>query len=274
MSDDPLKPEKAVSAVAEIISVAKGNPDARAAGANVAKSLAIVTETVKTVLLPLAALNYGARRAQEYFQTKFESDMSKRTVGIPADDVVAPKASVAGPALQGLAFSHDEEELKDLYLGLLATSMDGRSPGAAHPAFAEVIRQISVDEVKLLESGLKYAGGSLAIASIRRTRTDPTGYVTIVRHVLNTRNEAGEQSEHNLLSAYVDNWVRLGLFEVSFAEHLLDDGSYDWVAERPEFIAASGKPIPEGWRLEFQKGIMTRTEFGAAFARAVGILSR
>ncbi|MFL5495446.1 MAG: Abi-alpha family protein, partial [Gemmatimonadales bacterium] len=55
---------------------------------------------------------------------------------------------------KGLAFSHDEPELKDLYLALLASSMDARTAVMAHPAFSEGVRQLTSEEARLLRGVL------------------------------------------------------------------------------------------------------------------------
>ena len=141
--------EGAASVAGEVLRVAKNNPDARAAGQNLARSFKTVTETINVALLPLAMINYGMKRARHYFENKFPEEMGELLATIPDGELVEPKASVAGPALQGLAYSHDEDELKALYLGLLATAMDGRVQDEAHPAYAEIIRQLSANELNL-----------------------------------------------------------------------------------------------------------------------------
>ena len=66
--------------------------------------------------------------------------------------LVAPKASLAAPAMQQLGFSLDEPALKEMYLNLLATASDNRSNSAAHPSFVEVIKQLSAEETQILNT--------------------------------------------------------------------------------------------------------------------------
>ena len=94
-------------------------------------------------LIPLAAVNFGIQKAKEYFTQKFSIEFSDVISDIPEEHLIDPKPSIAGPALQGLAFSIDENELKNLYLQLLKTAVDGRVFEKAHPSFVEVIKQIS-----------------------------------------------------------------------------------------------------------------------------------
>jgi hypothetical protein len=55
----------------------------------------------------------------------------------------------------GLSYTFEEPSLKDLYLNLLATASDDRRADQAHPAFAEIIKQLTPDETKLLNSTLR-----------------------------------------------------------------------------------------------------------------------
>jgi|TARA_B110000971_G_scaffold115823_1_gene118708 hypothetical protein len=66
-----------------------------------------------------------------------------------------PKASIAGPTLQGLAFTHKEINLKEVFLNLLATSMDNRKANVAHPAFVEIVKQLNSEEAGLVRGILQ-----------------------------------------------------------------------------------------------------------------------
>jgi len=67
----------------------------------------------------------------------------------PPDQIVVPKPNVAGPALEALRYTWHEETLSDLYANLLAaSSMDKSTADGAHPAFVEIIRQLTPDEAK------------------------------------------------------------------------------------------------------------------------------
>ena len=67
----------------------------------------------------IGAVNFAFDRARQYFSERFAQDLGEKASAIPVDQIVEPKASIAGPALQGLAFSYDEPDLKEMYLNLL-----------------------------------------------------------------------------------------------------------------------------------------------------------
>lgn len=264
MSDDVS--ENVLKGVAgELLGVAKASPHMRAAGDHTAKALAIAAETIHTVLLPLAAMNYGARKAKDYFENKFSIDFEPRVADIPPEELVEPKASVAGPALQGLAYSFEENELREMYLALLASAMDGRTAKEAHPAFAEIIRQLSADEVSWLEP-LLVASGAAAAVEVRKIRNEDRGFHALRRHLL-PMVRSGTAVDDDRLPAWVDNWERLGLVSSTYTEHRADPTAYDWVEKHPTFVGLSRAPIEEGWKVGYEKGLVQVTDFGRSFAK-------
>src|SRR5712692_5071017 len=94
-----------IALVGEILKAAGDNPQVKEAGANLGQTALTITKTINNALLPLAAVNFAFDKARKYFAEKFESDLSAKASAIPVECLVEPKASIAGPALQGLAFT-------------------------------------------------------------------------------------------------------------------------------------------------------------------------
>lgn len=269
--DDPIKVAKdSVSLVSEVIKAAGESPQVKEAAGNLGQTAVTLTKTINNVLVPLAAINFAFDKAREYFSGKFQQDIAEKAAAIPPEHVVEPKASIAGPTLQGLAFTHEEPNLKEMYLNLLATSMDGRSASLAHPAFVEIIKQLDSEDARLVQGALKSAS-PIPIIQIHR-KLKGGGYHLLVHHLLNlTDTVTGNPVEDPQLAAMIDNWIRLGLVEVAYDKHLTDVAQYSWAERRPEFIRLSQMPQPDGAKVEYTTGIMQRTELGKRFARAIGV---
>jgi len=269
--DDPIKMAKeSVSLVTEVIKAAGDNPQVVEAANNLGKTAVTLTKTINNVLVPLAAINFAFDKAREYFSGRFQQDIAEKAEAIPPEHVVEPKASIAGPTLQGLAFTHEEPNLKEMYLNLLATAMDGRSSSLAHPAFVEIIKQLDSEDARLVQGALKSATAIPIIQIHRKLKTG--GYNLLVHHFLDLKDTVtGMPVEDPQLPAMIDNWIRLGLVEVAYDKHLTDAARYSWAEMRPEFVRLSQMPQPEGAKIEYQKGIMQRTELGKRFARAIGV---
>lgn len=257
--------------VTELLKSAKDDPNVRESGSNLGKSALTITGAINNALLPLAAVNFAFDRARKYFAERFADDLAVRAASIPASDLVEPKGSIAGPALQGLAFAHEEPDLREMYLNLLATAMDGRCSAVAHPAFVEVLKQVDSEEARLLK--LLLGRESMAVVEVRLERQGEEGWRVLDRHLMNLYwQQSKEPMEDRRLAAMVDNAVRLGLVEVSYDIFLTGSSSYSWVEQRPEY--ARHKSLHETGlaTVTFERGILRRTAFGVQFATAVGLL--
>ncbi len=145
-----------------------------------------VKQHVRLKLMQPLGMLFGVPR--EYFATNFENEMADRLADVPDEDLIAPKLSVAGPTVQGIAFTVEEPDLKAMYLNLLATASDKRVEASAHPAFAEVIRQLTSEEARLLAGALDAVHRAIVVIRRRITTTeDPTaqGHIVIANHVVN-----------------------------------------------------------------------------------------
>ena len=256
----PISPGNVVDVAKAVVRLASDSPELTEAGRSAARSVLTVTDAVENVLLPIAAVNFAFDKARNYFQRKFPADIAEVTKDIPPDAVVEPKVSVAAPALQGLAFSHEEEDLKAMYLNLLRTAMDARTTATAHPAFATIIRQMTATEAQLFKEVVE-AGSKLPIVNLVSRQGNLR---TLLRpDVLAYVNQAGEPTVHPDQPTAIGNWQRLGLVTVTYELAMMT--SYDWVETRPEYVAlktALGK-------LDVEKGIIQLSPFGQSFVDAV-----
>lgn len=118
-------------------------PAAKQAG----KTLETVGRTVNAALIPIRGVVWGIEKIEE-FVNKSVSSKLKNT---PVEDIVTPRITIAGPALEALRFTGDEITLREMYSNLLANAMDKKTEDHVHPSFVEIIKQLLPQEAKLLE---------------------------------------------------------------------------------------------------------------------------
>jgi len=212
--------KQGLSPVTEIIKAAGDNPQVKEAAGNLGQTAVTLTKTINNILVPLAAINFAFDKARAYFSGQFQEDIAEKAAAIPAEYVVEPKASIAGPTLQGLAFTHEEPNFKEMYLNLLATALDGRGASVAHPAFVEIIKQLDSEDARLIRYALQ-SPTAIPVVQIHRKHKDSGSFNVLVRHLLSlTNSTTGAAVEDPGIAAMVDNWVRLGLVEVAYDKHL------------------------------------------------------
>ena len=77
-------------------------------------------------------------------------DLGERMTAIPGSRRRAPALAFAAQALAGSV--RNGSTLRERYLNLLAAAMDGDAAARVHPAFLDVLRQLTPDEVRIIST--------------------------------------------------------------------------------------------------------------------------
>ncbi|UKJ63710.1 DUF4393 domain-containing protein [Cellulosimicrobium cellulans] len=209
----------------------------------------------------------------EYFESQFADDMAEKLADVPEEHITSPSPVVAAQSMEGLSYSLDEPDLKEMYLNLLATASDDRRSREAHPSYAQIIKQLSSTEAAYLKGALgsMHDRSVLSIAELRSKQADGSGLRAICSHLIELYSEeTGEFQADPDYPLYIDNWVRLGLATVSYEYEVTRKGAYDWVKEHPEYLKAATALEGDNERvLEVAHGIMRGTDLGRKFYDAV-----
>ena len=245
--------------------LAAESPNMKAAAESYGRRVAIKQAALLRLYQPLARF-LGVSR--DYFHTSFHEDMAKKLAEIPEEYLDTPSPSVAIPAMQGLSYSVEEPDLKEMYLNLLATATDDRMKENAHPSFADIIKQLSPREARLLLDTLR--SGLLPVVRLMRKAEEGVGYVPMVNYLLPLADtDTHEPAEEPSLSVWIDNWIRLRLIEVDYGRYLTNEDQYAWVERRPEFVRLEQGDQRGKDGIDVDRGSLRATDFGARFLAAV-----
>lgn len=138
MSDD----EKSGGLVKQVYSDAAG-PAVREAGD-------VVRRVVRLALAPLRGTLWTAERAEELLAQRVDAWLSRR--GVPEEQIQTPAPQVQAGVVLGVMLTGADSTLAELFAALLASSMDKRAARTAHPAFADVIRQMTGEDARVFAS--------------------------------------------------------------------------------------------------------------------------
>ncbi|MBD8826098.1 Abi-alpha family protein [Pseudomonas sp. CFBP 13602] len=170
-------------------------------------------------LAPLSSLVWGYDKFSEFVTTK----VAEKLKGTPVEKIMPPKLNVAGPALDALRYIGHEEALSDLYANLLATAMDKATAESSHPAFVEIIRQMTVDEAKIMKLFLDR--NAFPIITVRaEVKESNAGYDQAL--LINFLGEDAQCELPSMSPYYIDNLRRLGLVEILPVYGLHDSDGY------------------------------------------------
>ena len=197
---------------------------------------------------------------------------------IPEERVVAPPDYIAGPTIEALRFTADQAELHEMFANLLATSMDSETASSAHPAFVEIIKQLSPDEAKMLgylaQAIPHDPRPSMPLVNVRAesTRSGEYTYETIAKNLCLLPKLVGCENPQ-LGPSYIDNLQRLELINVTqHLEFLTAEGAYDALEQYEPVVRAMAKAqaTPEREAV-LDKRAVEITDWGAEFLKACAV---
>lgn len=184
------------------------------AAKEIGKSLETVAKTVNIALSPVSALVWGYSQIENFIN----KSVTEKLKNIPAENIISPDVSVAGPTLEALRFAGHEESLREMYASLLATSMNSEASNYAHPSFVEVIKQLAPQEAEFVKKlaekenfphifGIYHTSSSkYGLFNFKSSDTDE-----IERHAVLIGKEIDIDSDMSKI--YLSNLLRLRILE-------------------------------------------------------------
>jgi hypothetical protein len=262
MSNDS-KIRDAADAVKGIVEAVPIYQDAlQPAAKEIGKGLETVAKTIHIALAPISALVWGFDQIKDFVTTR----VAEKLKGIPQERIKTPSPTVAGPALEALKYTGHDESLRELYANLLATSIDSETAASAHPAFVDIIKNMSSDEAKIMK--LLATQASYPAVDVKITFKENGGFVILHRNVSFIGPQAGCQ--HSQFSPnYLDNLCRLGLLEIPFGRHIKDIKVYEPIENDPQMLKLKQTyEANEKVTFGFDRKKIEVTDFGKQFILA------
>jgi hypothetical protein len=230
---------------------------------------------VDTLMNGIDAVVYGARDVFPWLSGRLQEKLKD----VPPEKLADPDRRIALPAIQALTYSMNDEIIREMYASLLASDMQLDGKEHTHPAFVELIRQMTSSDAKLLE--------------IFRTTGPQIRFIALIRDRAKTKNlgfalGGGKSKELGLGYSFdfdhdparsLDNLERLGLVErrtqrspilddLEHIEQSIRRGFAEAEAQvsNPEFRKAHGYGEDAAFHIEKQGLYLTR--FGVSFVAA------
>lgn len=147
---------------------------------------------------------------QAQYIEDFKEELKARLNNIEPHKIIEPKANIVGPALEAAKYYYEEKYYKEMFTKLLASNCNKDKFNDVHPAFIEMIKQLSPLDAKVLNM-FKY-NSTYPTAEFETVNSD--NEITPYRYILcdfkNKRAEFDINEELNLITS-IDNLIRLGL---------------------------------------------------------------
>lgn len=242
----------------------------------VGKEIGIVLANVLHVAF--YPFNWAGERVRIYEQkqlSEFVEEINSAAESIPEENLVLPRTSIVGSAMENAKYCLDEPDLRKMFATLIASSLDSKKQPYIRQSFAEIIKQLEPVDAQ----NLAY----FAPECVKRFNNDaliaPPIDFPCVNYVAKTFNKSliitpnvffsGRSDEdYKLQSSSITNLIRLGLVNCSYNSSFTDDSKYAIYELYPEYLTLRTQS-KDNFNFDFgvQKGTLTITSLGADFIR-------
>lgn len=185
--------------------------------------------------------------------------LEEKLNSISPDIIVQPESYIAVPVLQAISYCVDNEELRNMYANLLASSMILNVKNKVHPSYVEIIKQLSPDEAKIL-------------AFLYKTKLEPVIYLmnkqsnpVMNESLMEVYSLIAEKANCEVVSniqEYFENLERLNLID-DCPDNLVNiTNAYDDLMRHPLVIERMSRRLSD---YDMIKAFTVLTKYGYSF---------
>jgi len=191
--------------------------------------------------------------------------LKEKIENIPDDKICEPSPNVAIPAIQQLSYCENSDDLRELYANLLASSMNIDTKWNVHPAFVDIIKQLTPDEAKILKILPPFIMVSHPLIDVR-IRFKNKGENT---HISNFTTFGLDKIENKgNICTYIENLARLKLIEIPPLKKINNDRIYEELAKNPIVINSIDKSFfTDDFVLDYEPKMFKITNLGISFVK-------
>lgn len=229
----------------------------------VGKGLHTLSKTIHIALAPVSAMVWAFEKIKE----KVNTDLEKKLKDIPEEDIVTPDPRVAGPLIESLKFTAQEDELREMYTNLLASSMNKKKNNEVHPSYVEIIKQLLPDEAKLIKEISNSNGGTHGLLGIRVLVEGGNSGTTYVSKFCKFYDSKTIENKFKI-PLYLENLERLKLIEIPTGKSLTNKEVHYKSLENHRLINKELEELSaKGEKTRFENEYLQLTEFGKSFVK-------
>jgi hypothetical protein len=263
---------KAIKQLAEAVPVYQDaiQPTAKTLGAalapigtEVGRAVTVATKAVNIALAPLHGMVWGWEQLEKHvfpaLGRKIEGKLERLTT---------PQPNVAVPILEALRYNGSIPTLREMYVNLLATSMDAETAQMAHPGFVEIIKVLTPDEALVIK--LLVVRKHLPIVSLWANVFSDGHHVSqteVLHNFSHIAEEVGCQHAA-LATSYLDNIQRLGLATITPGARIMGDNAYEPLVNDTRVQDKRRQLDEQGLHHTLKEGSFSITDYGVQFCDA------
>lgn len=199
---------------------------------------------------------------QEQNILEFKNNLNKKISNITDENLIEPKISIIGPAIEACKYYFEEDYYREMFSNLVASSCSSKTIDKIHPAFIEIIKQLSPLDAKLLNMFKYYSTYPVADINGIHIENKISPYVGTL-FFFKDINEKFNVMENLRLTTSLDNLVRLGIVMKNRA---ILEMNFNYEEFKNHFMYKNyDKAKDDDCVLKIIPGRIELTEFGRAF---------
>ncbi|WP_407535818.1 DUF4393 domain-containing protein [Cetobacterium somerae] len=218
-----------------------------------------IAKAINTALIPLRLIVWKAEEIENSIKTGLEEKMKN----ISLDEIQTPNPRIAGPTLEGLRYTAQEKELREMYTSLLANSMNKKVAPNVHPSFPDIIKQLCSEEAKILEF-LSYSNPIAKIDIKIFPKNSSQGFSHYLKN-FSLISKLSFVENHQKANLYLDNLIRLSLIHIENDNFFLTEEFYSDLINSKEIISLIDETKNNNTTFNLTEGNITLTTFGKEF---------
>lgn len=231
---------------------------------NVGQALGTLSSTLNMLLAPISWAVYGFEQIDNVVKDKLKDKLSNT----PIENLKEPEPNIVIPAYEALRYSLNKEQLREMYINLIANSMQNNTSDKVHPAFVEVIRQLSVFDAELLKklSDTKETQFGIVKTRLIKSQNDDTG-LEWIKHIINPIFGMNALNSTKYAIS-LENLERLKLIKIVYDSSLIDDSEYIAIENNDicSYCKERSPHLHDIYKtLKIKRGILSLTDFGKEF---------
>lgn len=82
---------------------------------------------------------------------RFKNELTEKINKIPLEERTEPSESIIAPTLEAAKYRIDTDEIRSMFINLIVSSVDDKTSSSVHPAYIEIIKNLSADDALALQ---------------------------------------------------------------------------------------------------------------------------
>lgn len=185
--------------------------------------------------------------------------LNQKMANVEPEKIVEPLLYIAIPALQALTYSMNCEELRNLYINLLAKSIHNDTKDLVHPAFVEIIKQLSPTDALVFKAIMERSTNPLIDLVYVNDQNSFINIATNVSDITVAPVEAVCKS--------IENLIKQNLISIPQNQYYSNETLYEPLI-RSNYVLTQQKRHPDtsdGYRFSYRKHRLEKTNLGISF---------